>query len=85
MLESKAAEMSWDPRARAEASAWQQWEGGEVKKAGKSGAMTGRAKDPQSVVVRYEGGGEEDVTFEALAGLMAAAVAIPRSSSRRGN
>jgi hypothetical protein len=47
--------------------------------------MTGCGKDPQSVVVRYEGGGEEDVTFEALAGLMVAAVAIPRSSSRRGN
>ena len=38
--------------------------------------MTGRGKPPQSVVVRYEGGGEEDVTFEALAGLMAAADAI---------
>jgi hypothetical protein len=52
--------------------------------AGKLGALTGRGKDPQSVVVRYEGGGEEDVTFEALAGLMAAADAIPRSSSRGG-
>ena len=62
-----------------------QWEGREVKKAGKSGTVTGRGKDPQSVVVRYEGGGEEDVTFEALAGLMAAADAIPRSNSRRGN
>jgi hypothetical protein len=35
--------------------------------------VTGRGKDPQS-----EGGGEEDVTFEALAGLMAAADAIGR-------
>jgi hypothetical protein len=56
-----------------------------VEEAGKSGAVTGRGKDLQSVVVRYEGGGEEDVTFEALAGLMAAADAIPRSNCRRGN
>jgi len=45
--------------------------------------VTGRGKHPQSVVVRYEGGGEEDVTFEALAELMAAADAIPRGSLRQ--
>jgi hypothetical protein len=35
--------------------------------------------------VRYGDGEEEDVTFEALAELMAAADAIPRDSSRRRN
>ena len=50
---------------------------------GKAGTVTGRGKDPQSVVIRYDGGGEEDVTFEALAELMAAADAIPRGSLRQ--
>jgi hypothetical protein len=54
MFKSKVVEVSWDPRARAEASAWEQWEGHEVKDAGKSGAVTGRGKDPQPVAVRYE-------------------------------
>jgi hypothetical protein len=51
---------------------------------GKAGIVAGRGKDQQPVTVRY-GDGEEDVTFEALAELMAAADAIPRDSSRRRN
>ena len=85
MFESKVAEMSWDPHARAEASAWQQWGGRAVKKGGKAGIVAGRGKGLQSVTVRYGDGEEEDVTFEALAELMAAADATPRDSSRRRN
>ena len=47
--------------------------------------MAGRGKGQQSVTVRYGDGEEEDVTFEALAELMAAADATPRDSSRRRN
>ena len=79
MFVAKVKELSWAP-ARSE---WQQWNGRAVKRAGKAGTVTGRGKDPQSVVIRYDDGGEEDVTFEALAELMAAADAIPRGSLRQ--
>ena len=78
MFKSKVAEMSWDPRAGAAASAWKQWDGRAVKRGGKAGVVAGRGKDQQSVTVR-------GATFEALAELMAAADAIPRDSSRRRN
>ena len=39
MFESNAADMSWDPRAGAAASAWQQWDGRAVKKGGNAGIV----------------------------------------------
>ena len=56
MFKSKVAEMSWDPRAGAAASAWKQWDGRAVKRGGKAGVVAGRGKGQQSVTVRYGGG-----------------------------
>ena len=84
MFKSKVVEVSWDPRSRAEASAWQQWDGRVVNKGvAKPGSWPAavRTSSPSpfgTVTVKR-------TTFEALAELMAAADAIPRDSSRRRN
>ena len=56
-----------------------------VERGGKAGIVAGRSNGQQSVTVRYGYGKDEDVTFEALAELMAAADTIARDSSRRRN